>query len=128
MKTLQERNSSGNKREEIVAAILRRFFGKKVKVEVVGGLGSKDDALRGIDLKLTSDDQTETAQVKPFREKIVDEENGTITLLGTAHVKNYSTDLLIFQKGKNVLIFNKKPKIVDGNYVFSIDALKLDIE
>lgn len=128
IKTLQERNSSGNKREEIVAAILRRFFGKKVKVEVVGGLGSKDDALLGIDLKLTSDDQTETAQVKPFREKIVDDENGTITLLGTAHVKKYSTDLLIFQKGKNVLIFNKKPKIVDGNYVFPLDALKLDIE
>jgi len=128
MKILQERNYSGDKREEIVAAILRRFFGKKVKVEVVGKLGSKDDALRGIDLRLTSDDQTETAQVKPFREKIVDEENGTITLLGTAHVKNYSTDLLIFQKGKNVLIFNKKPKIVDGNYVFPLDALKFDIE
>ena len=69
--------------------MLRRFFGKKVKVEVVGKLGSKDDALRGIDLRLTSDDQTETAQVKPFREKIVDKENGTITLLGTAHDKNY---------------------------------------
>ena len=40
-------------------------------------------------------------------EKIVDEENGTITLLGTAQVETYTTDLMIFQKGRNVLIFNK---------------------
>jgi hypothetical protein len=128
MKTLEDKNAMGDKREEITAAILRRFFGKDVKIEQVGKLGSKEDALSGIDLKLTSGDKTETAQVKPFKVKIVDEEKGTIILLGTGKVKYYSTDLLIFQKGKNVLVFNQKPKIIGGNYVFPIDALKLNIE
>ena len=128
MKTLEDKNAMGDKREEITAAILRRYFGKDVKIKQVGKLGSKEDALSGIDLKLTNGDKTETAQVKPFKVKIVDEEKGTITLLGTGKVKYYSTDLLIFQKGKNVLVFNKKPKIFNGNYVFPIDALMLNIE
>jgi hypothetical protein len=91
-------------------------------------LGREEDALSVIDLKITSGGKTETAQVKPFKVKIVDEEKGTIILLGTGKVKYYSTDLLIFQKGKNVLVFNQKPKIIGGNYVFPIDALKLNIE
>jgi hypothetical protein len=128
MRTLEEKNAMGDKREEITATILRRFFGKDVKVEQVGKLGSKEDALSGVDLKLTNGDKTETAQVKPYKVKVVDEEKGTITLFGTGKVKHYYTDLLIFQKGKNVLIFNQKPKIMGGNYVFPIDALKLNIE
>lgn len=128
MKTLQEKHDSGEKREQIVAAILKRFFKGQVKIELIGKLGLEVDAYDGIDIKLIYGDRTETAQVKPFREKIVDEENGTITLLGTAQVQPYTTDLMIFQKGKNVLIFNKKPKIVKGNYVFPLDGLKLNIE
>jgi hypothetical protein len=128
MKTLQGRHEAGEKREQIVAAILKRFFKGQVKIELIGKLGLEVDAYDGIDLKLIYGDRTETAQVKPFQEKIVDEENGTITLLGTAQVETYTTDLMIFQKGRNVLIFNKPPKIVDGNYVFPIDGLKLNIE
>jgi hypothetical protein len=128
MKTLQGRHDAGEKREQIVAAILKRFFKGQVKIELIGKLGLEVDAYDGIDLKLIYGDRTETAQVKPFQEKIVDEENGTITLLGTAQVETYTTDLMIFQKGRNVLIFNKNPKIVDGNYVFPIDGLKLNIE
>jgi hypothetical protein len=128
MKTLQGRHDAGEKREQIVAAILKRFFKGQVKIELIGKLGLEVDAYDGIDLKLIYGDRTETAQVKPFQEKIVDEENGTITLLGTAQVQPYTTDLMIFQKGRNVLIFNKPPKIVDGNYVFPIDGLKLNIE
>jgi len=128
MKTLQGRHDAGEKREQIVAAILKRFFKGQVKIELIGKLGLEVDAYDGIDLKLIYGDRTETAQVKPFQEKIVDEENGTITLLGTAQVETYTTDLMIFQKGRNVLIFNKPPKIVDGNYVFPIDGLKLNIE
>jgi hypothetical protein len=51
-----------------------------------------------------------------------------ITLEGTASVKIYKTDLMIFQKGKNVLVFNKKPKIVVGNFVFPSDSLLYDIQ
>ena len=89
-------------------------------------LGSKKDAIQGIDLEITKDNVTKTAQVKPFREKIV-KDNG-ITLNGTASVKIYNTDLMIFQKGRNVLVFDKKPKIVGGNFVFPIDSLLYDIQ
>jgi hypothetical protein len=59
--------------------------------------------------------------VKKFGEKIIEKDK--ITLEDTGHVKPYHTDLMIFQRGKNVLIFNKKPRIVDGKYVFPSDSL-----
>jgi hypothetical protein len=125
LRILTEKDKAGSKREEITAAILKRHFGKDVKVELVGELGSKKDALKGVDLEITKDGKTYTAQVKPFRNKIVSEDG--ITLEGTASVKLYHTDLMIFQKGKNVLVFDKKPKIVNGNFVFPIDSLIYDI-
>ena len=51
-----------------------------------------------------------------------------ITLEGTANVKKYNTDLMVFQKGKNVLIFKNKPKIVKGNFVFPVDSLMYNIQ
>ena len=121
LKTLTDKNAAGIKREEITAAIIRRYFGPTVKVKVIGGLGSKKDAIGGIDLELTIDGVLYTAQVKKFGQKIIDKDN--ITLEDTGHVKPYHTDLMIFQRGKNVLIFNKKPRILDGKYVFPPDSL-----
>jgi hypothetical protein len=126
LRTLTEKDKAGSKREEITAAILKRFFGKQAKIQVVGELGSKKDAIQGVDLELTMDDQKYTAQIKPFRNMIMSEDG--ITLEGTASVKIYNTDLMIFQKGKNVLIFNQKPKIVDGNFVFPQDSLMFNIQ
>jgi Fe-Mn family superoxide dismutase len=126
LRTLTEKDKAGSKREEITASILKRFFGKQAKVQVVGELGSKKDAIQGIDLELTKDGQKYTAQIKPFR-NMVESEDG-ITLEGTASVKIYNTDLMIFQKGKNVLIFNRKPKIVKGNFVFPKDSLLYNIQ
>jgi hypothetical protein len=125
LRILTEKDKAGSKREEITAAILKRHFGKDVKVELVGELGSKKDALKGVDLEITKDGKTYTAQVKPFRNKIISEDG--ITLEGTASVKLYHTDLMIFQKRKNILVFDKKPKIVNGNFVFPIDSLLYDI-
>ena len=126
LRTLTEKDKAGSKREEITASILKRFFGKQAKIQVVGELGSKKDAIQGIDLELTKDGQKYTAQIKPFR-NMVESEDG-ITLEGTASVKIYNTDLMIFQKGKNVLVFNKKPKIVKGNFVFPVDSLMYNIQ
>jgi Fe-Mn family superoxide dismutase len=126
LRTLTEKDKAGSKREEITASILKRFFGKQAKIQVVGELGSKKDAIQGVDLELTMDDQKYTAQIKPFRNMIMSEDG--ITLEGTASVKIYNTDLMIFQKGKNVLIFNKKPKIVKGNFVFPVDSLMYNIQ
>ena len=106
---------------------MKRHFGKDVKVEVIGELGSKRDAIQGVDLELTKEDgQLYTAQIKPFQKMIIGEDG--ITMEGTASVKIYNTDLMIFQKGKNVLVFNKKPKIVNGNFVFPIDSLMYNIQ
>jgi Fe-Mn family superoxide dismutase len=127
LKVLTERDKLGAKREQITAAILKRYFGKDVKVEIIGELGNKKDAIQGIDLEITKEGgKTYTAQVKPFRNMIVNEDG--ITLEGTASVKIYKTDLMIFQKGKNVLIFNKIPKIVNGNFVFPTDSLMYNIQ
>jgi hypothetical protein len=126
LRTLTEKDKSGSKREAITAAIIRRHFGNEFEVEIIGELGSKKDAIQGIDLELKNNEKKYTAQIKPFRNIIVSEDG--ITLEGTASVKIYNTDLMIFQKGKNVLIFNKKPKIVRGNFVFPVDSLMYNIQ
>lgn len=126
LRVLTDKNKEGSKREEITAAILRRYFGKDVKVNIVGELGSKKDAIQGVDLELTKDGKKYTAQIKPFRNMVMSEDG--ITLEGTGSVKIYNTNLMIFQKGKNVLIFNKKPKIVKGNFVFPKDSLLYNIQ
>ena len=125
MKVLTERDAVGSKREEITAAILRRFFGKDTKVEIVGELGSKKDGIGGVDIEITKDGKKQTAQVKPYRNKIITDDG--ISLEGTGSVKNYKTDLMIFQKGKSVLVFNEKPIIVNGNFLFPLDSLIYDI-
>jgi hypothetical protein len=126
LRTLTEKDKAGSKREEITASILKRHFGKDVKIEVIGELGNKRDAIQGVDLEITKDGEVLTGQIKPFRNMIIGEDG--ITLEGTASVKIYNTDLMIFQKGKNVLIFNKKPKIVRGNFVFPVDSLMYNIQ
>ena len=123
--TLTEKNKAGDKREQITASILRRFFGKSAKVEMVGELGNKKDAIQGVDLEIFKDDTLYTAQVKPYRE-MKQTENG-IELEGTASVKLYKTDWMVFQRGKNVLVFDKKPKIIKGNFVFPPDSLLYSI-
>jgi hypothetical protein len=92
---------------------------------LVGELGNKKDAIQGVDLEIFKDGNLYTAQVKPFREMITTEDG--ITLEGTASVKLYKTDWMVFQRGKNVLVFNQKPKIVKGNFVFPPDSLLYSI-
>jgi Fe-Mn family superoxide dismutase len=123
--TLTEKNKAGDKREQITASILRRFFGKSAKVEMVGELGNKKDAIQGVDLEIFKDDTLYTAQVKPYREMKQTEDG--IELEGTASVKLYKTDWMVFQRGKNVLVFDKKPKIIKGNFVFPPDSLLYSI-
>jgi hypothetical protein len=126
MKVLEEKNKVGDKREKITAAILRRHFGKRVRVEELGELGNKQDALLGIDLVVHLDGERKTAQVKPFVSMI---DNGeTYTMIGTGQVKPYRTDYMIFQKGKNVLVFQNNPKIIEGIYVFPVESLIYNIQ
>ena len=126
MKVLEEKDKVGDKREKITAAILRRHFGKRIKIDELGKLGNKQDALSGIDLVLHLDGVKKTAQVKPFVGKI--DKGNTYTMIGTGQVKPYTTDYMIFQKGKNVLVFENNPKILDGAYVFPTESLVYDIQ
>jgi len=126
MRSLTETDAAGEKREEITASILGKFFGPSVEIFKVGGLGEKEDMIQGVDLKIKKDGKEYTGQVKPFRERIDKEPN--IILKGTGKVKTYNTDWMIFQKGRNVLVFNKKPRIISGNFVFPSDSLVYDIK
>lgn len=126
MMVLTEKDTQGKMREQITAAILKRHFKNRVTVEVIGDeMGDKRDMLHGIDMIVNLDGNIYPAQVKPYRERKLIE--GEIILYGTGQVKPYKTDWMIFQKGKNVMVFNKTPKIIEGNYVFPADSLIYDI-
>lgn len=126
LSTLSFTHKSGEKREQDTADILGKFLGNEYKVNVIGGLESRDDAIKGIDLIINKNNLSKTAQVKPFKEITI--KNGEITLHDTASVKLYTTDWMIFQKGKRVLVFNKRPRIVNGEFVFPVDSLLYDIQ
>jgi hypothetical protein len=126
LKVLEEKNMVGDKREKITAAILKRHFRDRIKIDELGKLGNKRDALEGIDLVLDLDGVTKTAQVKPFISKI--DKGESFVMVGTGQVKPYKTDYMIFQKGKNVLMFHNNPKILNGAYVFPKESLAYDIQ
>ena len=126
MKVLEEKDKVGDKREKITAAILRRHFGDRIKVDELGKLGNKQDALGGVDLVLELDGETKTAQVKPYIDVI--DKGDTLTMIGTGQVKAYKTDFMIFQKGKSVMVFKNNPKILNGAYVFPKESLVHNIQ
>ena len=126
LSSLDKTHSWGFKTEQITAKVLKNYFGGQVEIKLIGKSGSKKDAMEGIDIEITKDSKVYTAQIKPFKNMIISEDG--ITLEGTANVKQYKTDLMIFQKGKNILIFNNKPKIVEGNFVFPHDSLMYNIQ
>ena len=101
----------------------------------VSSIASDDGFAENIiyDLK-NAGDQAGTYELNPsiksFEKSSLsdNDKNDNIILKGTGNVKHYNTDWLIFQKGKTVLIFNKKPNIIGGNFVFPKDGLLYDIK
>jgi Fe-Mn family superoxide dismutase len=117
MRILTQTDSWGQKREDVTVDILKKKFGKD-NVRAIGKLGSREDMIGGIDCEIDVAGTTHTSQIKPFTAlKKID---GFIHVFGSANVKKYSTDWLIFTKNnKDVVVFrNKNSKIVDGQYVF----------
>jgi Fe-Mn family superoxide dismutase len=117
MKVLGVMDSWGQKTEDETIKILKKKFGEN-NVIAVGSLGSKSDMLGGIDCIIIIDGVKRTCQIKPISSftEIGDE----LVIFGSANVKKYNTDLLIFnQNNKEIFIFNNdNTKIVNGNYVF----------
>jgi hypothetical protein len=122
MKVLTQTDSWGQAREDRTIQILKKQFGEK-NVNAIGKLGSKEDMIGGIDCEVIIDGVKKTAQIKPFTgEKEIDD---SVMILGTANVKRYSTDWLIFTRNnKEVLVFdNKHSKIMGGQYIFPKEDL-----
>jgi hypothetical protein len=117
MRILTQTDSWGQKREDVTVDILKKKFGQD-NVRAIGKLGSREDMIGGIDCEIDVAGTTHTSQIKPFTglKKI----DGSIHIYGSANVKKYSTDWLIFTKNnKDVVVFrNKNTKIIDGQYVF----------
>jgi hypothetical protein len=121
MNTLTRTHNLGEKRETDTLAKLKKKFGEN-NVTKIGGLGSKEDMVEGIDITINIDGKKYTSQVKPFSKLIYN--NGNITALETGSVKKYNTDWLIFTNNTSTQVFdNKNTKIIDGNYVFPESAL-----
>ena len=81
-----------------------------------------EDMLKGVDIKIIVDGKEHTAQVKPFSH-ITRTSDNMYKVDGTANVKRYQTDWMIFMKnlGDTVIFNNKNTKIFDGVYYFPID-------
>jgi len=124
MSTVKGTGDKGAKTETSTGLHLAIKFGTE-NVEMIGELGSTEDALGGIDVKIKVGDVVRTGQIKDFK-KIVSEGN-FYTLYGTGDVKRYKTDWLIFHNGTRTLIFrNKNTEIRDGRYYFPKEDLLFD--
>lgn len=118
---LDATSNRGSKTEDIVEKKFKQKFGPE-NVKRIGALGSKEDMM-GVDLKIMVDGKEYTAQVKPFN--TLEEIDGMMRIEGTANVKKYKTDWMVFvRRGKDFVVFdNKNSQIIDGTYNFPLDSL-----
>jgi superoxide dismutase, Fe-Mn family len=114
-------HEKGGKTEDIVTQKLKNNFGDE-NVKRIGELGSKEDMM-GVDMKIIIDGKEYTAQVKPFSQ--IENVDDSLKISGTANVKKYNTDWMIFLRaGKDLIIFdNKNTEIKDGVYYFPKDSV-----
>ena len=127
IKVLDIREQQGRKRENTVSEVLVKNFGGSVTVEMVGGPGIKKDAIGGIDIKITLNGVTKTAQIKGYISMEINNDN--ITIIGNGIIGKYNTDWMIFENRGKVLIFDNKIKeIVDGKYIFPSNSLLYELQ
>jgi hypothetical protein len=114
-------SDKGNKTEDAVVEKLKKQFGDE-NVTRIGELGNKEDMMTGVDVKIMVDGVEKTAQVKPF--SYITRSDDMYKVDGTANVKKYQTNWMIFMKRlDDMIIFdNSNTKIIDGVYYFPIDA------
>lgn len=120
-KVLSDTSGRGNKTEDIVEKKFKEKFGEE-NIKRIGELGSKEDMM-GVDMKIMIDGKQHTAQVKPFTS--ISNEDGMLKIDGTANVKKYKTDWMVFVKrGKDIVVFdNTNSEIKDGSYYFPESAM-----
>jgi hypothetical protein len=122
MSVMGASSKKGGQTEDAVVVKLKKQFGDDNVIQI-GELGSKEDMLKGVDVKIIVDGKEHTAQVKPFSH-ITKTDSDMYKVDGTANVKRYQTDWMIFMKnlGDMVIFDNKNSRIFDGVYYFPIDA------
>lgn len=121
MSILERTHKLGEEREEKTMKILKKKFGEE-NVQKIGGIGSKEDMISGIDLIITDGDEKYSAQVKPMSS--METKDGVITVYGTGGVKKYTTDWMIFTTKDLIYVFeNDNTKIINGNFTFDKSAL-----
>lgn len=121
MSIIERTHNLGEKRENFVLVKLQKKFGND-NVKKIGGIGSKEDMVLGIDIIVTVNGEKLSAQVKPITSMLKEDEK--ITVLGAGGVKMYQTDWMIFTKGTEIYIFdNDNTQIIGGDYVFPESAL-----
>ena len=120
--SLSKTSMWGKDLEDKTVGILKTLYGED-NVFQIGGLGSNEDMMNGVDAEIIIDDKKHTAQIKPFTS--YDSKDDKYVFHGTANVKPYKTDWIIFtNKNKEMLIFdNSNTKIVGGNYTVSKNSL-----
>jgi Fe-Mn family superoxide dismutase len=127
LKILEIKERQGRERENNVSNVLVKNFGDNVSTEMVGGPGIKKDAIGGIDIKITLNGVTKTAQIKGYES--MEKNDNNIVINGNGIVGKYNTDWMIFQRSGKVLIFDNKIKeISNGKYIFPLDALLYEIQ
>lgn len=122
MGTLGVTHGIGGRTEDYVVKMLKKELGDE-NVKQIGDLGSKEDMISGIDCKVTINGEEKNAQIKPYADAKLN--NNEITIIGSGQVKKYPTDLIIFSnQNKGVLVFsNKNTKIINGQYVIPEEDL-----
>jgi len=127
LSVLVDKDEQGNLREKITSAIIKRHLKDRVDVDIIAGAGSSQD-VGGVDLKVTIDGITKTAQVKGY-ESITTNGNIIIVDSDIGKYKADVVDLMIFQKGKKVWVFdNTNKRISNGKYIFLLDDLLFEIQ
>jgi Fe-Mn family superoxide dismutase len=123
IKVLKKLWDRGQKSENDVFVKIEKYFGDSATLEKIGGHGQKEDAIEGVDLKITLDGKEHTAQIKQY--STISKVKGKITVKDTGNVKPYDVDWMIFinTKSNKVLIFENKPIKNHNQYVFNEDSL-----
>jgi hypothetical protein len=121
MSVMGASSKKGGETEDAVHERLKKEFGEENVIKI-GELGSQEDMIKGIDIKITVDGKEYTGQIKPFSH--ITRIDDKYKVDGTANVKKYQTDWMIFMKnlGPIVIFDNKNSKIHQGVYYFPVDS------
>ena len=123
-KILQFCDAIGKRTEEATKEIIQQNLGEQ-SINLLSGYGVIGDMILGIDAKVVINGFENTAQIKGFHRIYEESYNDELYVVveGSAGVKKYNTDLMIFTNVKNkesVIIESKNMFTKDSKFYFPI--------